>query len=265
MTTSSLQLLAAGLVALMVMALILGSYAWIRRRALGMTSDVQAQLRRMVAPTDGAGAPSVDATTHPPRVLQWGRMVARRFPAVRGRRARRVEHQLPDAIDLLVNAVRAGYSVPAAMEFVGREMASPIGPAFQRFHDEQRLGMDMRTALDGLQERLGTPDAQMLVLALQIQRETGGNLAEVLENLGHVVRERLDFRDQVTVLTAESRLSATVLSVLPILLFFVIRVINPGYLGTMTQSTFGQGLLVYALLSLAIGTIALRHLAHIEV
>jgi Flp pilus assembly protein TadB len=265
MTTSTLQLLAAGLVALMVIALTLGSYVWLRRRALGLTGDMQAQLRQMVSPTGGGAASTVQDAPRQWRLMQRARAVARRLPTVVARRTHRVEHQLPDAIDLLVNAVRAGYSVPAAMEFVGREMASPVGPAFQRFHDEQRLGMDMRTALDGLRERLGTPDAQMLVLALQIQRETGGNLAEVLENLGHVVRERLDFRDQVAVLTAESRLSATVLSVLPVMLFFVIRMINPGYLGTMTQSTFGQGLMLYAVLSLMIGTIALRHLAHIEV
>ena len=113
------------------------------------------------------------------------------------------EAQLPEALDMLVNALQAGYSLQAAMEFVGREMPEPLGPEFVRFYDEQRLGMEVRMALLRFQERVGTIDARMFVTSLLIQRETGGNLGEVLTNLATLMRERVTFRVQLATLTAE--------------------------------------------------------------
>jgi tight adherence protein B len=183
----------------------------------------------------------------------------------RRERERKIEEQLPDAIDMLVNALKAGYSLQAGMNFVGSETPAPVGPEFQRFYDEQRLGVDVRQALQNLQVRLGTLDARMLVLAMIVQRETGGNLAEILDNIATVVRERIAFRGQVDVLTAEGKLSAVVLAVIPVLLFFVISVLNPEYIAQLTGTSFGQALLIYGAVSLVIGFVILQRMADIEV
>ncbi len=180
-------------------------------------------------------------------------------------RIRKIEEQLPDAVDMLVNSLRAGYSLQAGMRFVGTEMPAPVGPEFNRFYDEQRLGMDVRQALQGLTDRLGTLDARMFVLAILIQRETGGNLSEILGNISTVIRERITFRGQLDVLTAESKLSAVVLTALPILMFFVIRLTNPDYMKPLTDTDVGKSLLLYAGVSLALGYAVLRKMSVIEV
>lgn len=246
-----------------ILALALVAFAWLNRRRLETERQLQERLQR-IAEAAGVEAPQVLRSTG----AEWRSTMQSVLPfmAIRGRRRRRkIEAQLPDALDMLVNALRAGYAVPTAMEFIGQEMPEPIGPVFQRFHDEQRLGVDTRTALANLQDRLGTMDARMLVLALLIQRETGGNLAEILGNISQVIRERLEFRNQVDVLTAESKLSATVLTVLPLLLFLVIRSVNPSYISSLTDTRAGILMIVYAVLSLSIGTVMLRRMAAIEV
>ncbi len=183
---------------------------------------------------------------------------------VHHRRVRRMEEQLPDAVEMLVNALKAGYSLQASMSFVGAEMPAPLGPEFNRFYDEQRLGMDIRQALENLHTRLGTLDGRMLVLALLMQRETGGNLSEILENIARLVRERIEFRGQVDVLTSESKLSATVLTLLPVAMFFIIQVVSPQYTAVLTSTEGGRLLLLYALISLLLGAILMRRMAHIE-
>jgi tight adherence protein B len=185
--------------------------------------------------------------------------------SARRKRERAIEEQLPDAVDMLVNALRAGYSLQAAMQFVGSELPAPVGPEFARFHDEQRLGVDVRQALEGLQERLGTLDGRMLVLAMIIQRESGGNLGEVLGNIADIIRERINFRGQVAVLTAEGKLSAVFLTVLPLLLFVLMQALNPTYTAQLTSTSLGQFLLVYAAVSLVLGYVVLRRIADIEV
>lgn len=179
-------------------------------------------------------------------------------------RTRRIEKQLPEAVDMLVNALRAGYSLPASMQFVGAEIAAPVGPELLRFHDEQRLGVDTRQALDNLQRRLGTVDARMLVLAVTVQRETGGNLSEILGNIASVVRGRIAFRGQVEVLTAESRASAVMLAALPLVLFVILRVISPEYTAELTDTDTGRSMLSYAALSLTVGFFWLRRTARVE-
>lgn len=182
----------------------------------------------------------------------------------RRRRERQIEAQMPEALDMMVSALRAGLSLHAGLQFVGHEMAAPVGPEFARMYDEQRLGVDMRQALLGFQERLGTVDARMVVLALLIQRETGGNLVEVLSNIGTVIRERVKFRDQVAVLTAESKASAYMLSVLPILMFIGIRASNPEYTAALTDTPAGRQLLLYSVISLTIGIVLMHRFSRVE-
>ena len=183
----------------------------------------------------------------------------------RRRRERRIEEQLPDAVDMLVNALRAGYSLQAGMSFVGTEMSAPVGPEFARFYDEQRLGMDVRQALENLQDRMGTLDARMFVLALIIQRDTGGNLSEILGNIAQVIRQRIEFRGQVDVLTSEAKLSAIVLGALPVVLFFAVRIVNPEYSSSLIDTQAGQWMIWYGVGSLLVGFVLMRQMAHIEV
>ncbi len=182
----------------------------------------------------------------------------------RGQRERQVEAQIPEALDMLVSSIKAGLSLQAGMQFVGQELPAPVGPEFARFFDEQRLGIDLKQALASFQDRLGTVDARMVVLAITIQRETGGNLAEVLSSIASVIRERIKFRDQVMVLTAESKASAWMLSVLPVIMFFGFEIVNPDYMSELTQSLQGRTLLLYAVVSLVIGMLLLNKFSRIE-
>src|SRR6476661_998346 len=174
------------------------------------------------------------------------------------------EAQLPESLDMLVNALQAGYSLQAAMEFVGRETPVPLGPEFGRFYDEQRLGMEVRMALLRFQERVGTLDARMFVTSLLIQRETGGNLGEVLSNLATLMRERVTFRMQLATLTAEPRMSAKVLACLPLAVVLLISVMNPNFMQPLFQTDFGHKLIAYAAVSVLMGYFVMSRIANVD-
>lgn len=173
--------------------------------------------------------------------------------------------QLPEAVDMLVNAMKSGYSLQAAIRFAGEEMPQPLGPEFSRVYDEQRLGMDLRNALLGLQERMRTLDCKMFVTALLLQRETGGNLAEVLTNISTLMRERVGLRGQIDTLTAEPRLSAIVLTLLPVALFILVGTLNPGYLSPLWTTPIGRVLLLIACVSVILGYAILRKIGNIDI
>jgi len=180
------------------------------------------------------------------------------------KRERLFEAQLPESLDMLVNALQAGYSLQAAMEFVGRETPTPLGPEFGRFYDEQRLGMEVRMALLRFQERVGTLDARMFVTSLLIQRETGGNLGEVLTNLATLMRERVTFRMQLASLTAEPRMSAKVLASLPLAVVLLISVINPDFVRPLIDTPMGHKLLIYSACSVAVGYVVMSRIANVD-
>lgn len=180
------------------------------------------------------------------------------------KRLAKFEEQLPDAIDMLVNALKAGYSLQAGMEFVGKEMAEPIGPEFARFHDEQRLGVEVREALLNLQERVGTADIKMFVTSLLIQRETGGNLGEILTNLANLMRERAAFRGQLATLTAEPKMSARVLAALPVATFLILFVLNRDFVMPLLTTDAGHWFLTYAAVSVVIGYMVMMKIADVE-
>ena len=179
-------------------------------------------------------------------------------------RKNRFTQQLPDALELLINALKAGYSLQSAIEFAGRETAAPLGPELVRFHDESRLGIDVRTALVALQERIGTEDARMFVTSLLLQRETGGNLTELLSNIAALVRQRLAFRGQVETLTAEPKLSAYILTALPFVVAGAISVMSPGYMKPLLQTELGHTLIAYSLASMAIGFLIMMRIADLD-
>ena len=175
-----------------------------------------------------------------------------------------MEEQFPEALETLVNALRAGYSMQAGMEFVGRETPAPLGPEFARFYDEQRLGVDVRTALLNLQERVGTPDIKIFVTSLLIQRETGGNPAEILTNIATLVRERLSFRRHVETLTADPKLSARVLAALPLAAFTVLLMLNPEFVSPLLTTSKGHLTLLYAGVSVVVGYVVMMRMADVD-
>jgi tight adherence protein B len=174
------------------------------------------------------------------------------------------EQQLPDAIDMLVSALKSGYSFHAATNFLGQELGEPLGPEFARAYDEQRLGIDARTALLNLQERVGSLDIRMFVTSLLIQRETGGNLSEVLTNTGNLMRDRVAVRGQLHTLTAEAKLSGRILALLPVFVLFALSMIAPEFMGAFTASRVGQFMLLGAAISVAIGYAIMMKIANIE-
>lgn len=190
------------------------------------------------------------------------------FLWMRHRQRKRLEAfqaQLPDAIDMLVSAMKAGYSFQAAMNFIGEEMPAPLGPEFARFYDEQRLGIDVRSALLSLQTRVDSMDLKMFVTAVLVQRESGGNLGEVLANISDIMRERFALEGELETLTAESRLSARILAALPLLVFVGMFALNPDFMRPMLQQIPGQIMLAFAGLSVAMGYLVMARIADIDV
>ena len=165
---------------------------------------------------------------------------------------------------MLVSALKSGYSFHAATNFLGQELGEPLGPEFARMYDEQRLGIEARQALLNLQDRVGTIDIRMFVTALLIQRETGGNLSEVLTNTGTVMRERVQVRGALETLTAEAKLSARLLALLPVAVFFGLSLISPEFTGAFTASRTGQLMLLGAAISVATGYSIMMKIANIE-
>lgn len=180
------------------------------------------------------------------------------------RRVAKAEDQLPDAIDMMVNALKAGYSLQAAIEFVGREMSEPLGPEFARIYEEQRLGFEMRNALLGLQERIPSTDFKMLVTSVLIQRETGGNLGEILTNIATLMRTRQGFRGHLAALTSEPRMSAYLLTALPPGVFLLIMIMNREYIQPLFTDPRGVMMVMYGIASLIVGFLVLMKISDVE-
>jgi tight adherence protein B len=181
------------------------------------------------------------------------------------RRLAAFQEQLPEALDMLVSAMRAGYSFQTAMRFVGEEIPAPLGAEFVQFYDEQRLGVEVRTALLALQERSASQDMKMFVTAVLIHRDTGGNLSEVLTNIADVMRQRSDVHRQVDTLTAQSKLSARILAVLPLLVFGAVLSMDRDFIRPMIDQSVGRFMLGYAAVSVILGYVILMRIAKVEV
>ena len=175
------------------------------------------------------------------------------------------EQQIPDAVDMLVSAMKAGYSFQAATQFIGSEMPAPAGPEFARFYDEQRLGIEVRTALLNMQTRMDSQDLKMFVTAVLIQRETGGNLAEVLQNLADLIRERIAMRGHIETLVAEPKMSARFLALLPVVVALVLMVVSPQFLDPMLKSSGGRTSLGIAAISVIIGYSIMMRIADVDI
>jgi tight adherence protein B len=180
------------------------------------------------------------------------------------RQIAKFDNQLPGAIDMLVSALKTGYSFHVATNFLGQELSPPLGPEFARIYEEQRLGIDPSTALLGMQDRIGSVEIKMFVTALLIQRKTGGNLGEVLTNTADVMRERLTIRGQLETLTAEAKWSGRLLALLPVLVFFGLSWIAPDFMKTLTQTSIGHLMLTAAVTGVIIGYFVMMKIAKVD-
>ena len=186
------------------------------------------------------------------------------------RRARRlrlqkIEEQLPEAADFLARAMRAGHSFTNVLQMVGTELPEPLSGEFRTAHEEINYGVPMHEALTNLAARIPLTDLRYLVIAVLIQREAGGNLAEILGNISHIIRERLKLVAQVRVLSAEGRMSAWVLGLLPFGVMLMMTLTSPAYISVLWTDPTGVRLLWYGAGMIMVGVLWLRKLIHIRI
>lgn len=176
------------------------------------------------------------------------------------------EEQLPDTLGLWVNALRSGYSVLQAMEAIAKDAPEPTKTEFIRVVKEVQLGIDMADALDHLLDRVDSDDLDLVITAVNINREVGGNLAEILEVISHTIRERIKLKGEIRVLTSQGRITGYLISFLPIGLALFLNVASPGYMGDMfSNRTCGWPMLGVGLALIGIGTAVIQKIIDIEI
>jgi tight adherence protein B len=183
----------------------------------------------------------------------------------RSARLKRFEEQFPDALDLLSRALRAGHAFQTAMGMVAEELPAPVGVEFKKGFEQQNFGLPVREVLDLMAERVPILDVKFFATAVTIQRETGGNLAEILDNLAHVVRERFKILRQVRVHTAHGRFTGYVLLALPAALAVALMFINPTHMKLLFEERMGHTMIAGAIIMQAIGYVWIRKIIKIEV
>ena len=183
----------------------------------------------------------------------------------RTNRIMRFEEQLPDAIDMVKRALRAGHPFSGAIKLVADEMDDPVAGEFGTTFADINYGNDARRAMLGLLQRVPSVTVMALVTSILVQRETGGNLAEILERIAAVIRGRFKLQRKVKTLSAEGRLSAWILALVPLVLFAVIWVTTPDYLPTLLEDEAGQKMVIYAVVSGVIGIFWVQRVIRIEV
>lgn len=180
-------------------------------------------------------------------------------------RLARIDQQLPDALDLIGRALRAGHAFPTALSMVGSEMREPLAAEFSIVFDEVNFGMSMQDALLNLATRVPSTDLRYFVIAVMIQRETGGNLGELLANISHIIRQRIKLLGQVRVLSAEGRMSAWVLGLLPFAAAGMIQLTSPQFLEVLYTDPGGRKMLAVAGGLMLAGFFAMRRIIRIRV
>lgn len=183
----------------------------------------------------------------------------------RSRRFYQFEEQLPEAIDMLGRAIRAGHPLSSGLKMVADEAKDPVAGEFRRTHEEHRFGLAFEDAMLAMADRVGIVDVRILVTAILIQREVGGNLAEVLDNLASVIRARFNIRRQLRVYTAQGRFSGYVLAVLPIAVGAAIYSLNPPYMKLLFTDPMGKLMVAFAVIFQIIGFLWIRKIVNIEI
>jgi tight adherence protein B len=181
------------------------------------------------------------------------------------RKTARIEEQMPDVMDLLARSLRAGHTLASAFELASQETPHPLGTELSMVYEEQRLGIGLNGALQDMVKRVDSHDLRYFVTGVLIQSETGGSLAELMEKLGQLIRERLKLKMKVQSLTAEGRLSALFMILLPIILFLFLYISRPEYIMVLFNDPTGKKMLVGSLVSMAIGWYFIRRIIRIDV
>jgi tight adherence protein B len=211
-------------------------------------------------------------------VLSGGRLVGASMGALVGiliprmivnkkaaNRAKAFNFQLCDALTLVANSLRTGYSFLQSIEMVAKEMPAPVSVEFSRVRREMNLGLTTEDAMNNLARRVDSADLDLVVTAVLIQRQVGGNLAEILDNIGSTVRERIKMKREVNALTAQGRMSGFIIGSLPIGLGVFIYFVNPKYMEILFSSPFGQMMLVGAFCGQVVGIILIRKIVNIDI
>ena len=183
----------------------------------------------------------------------------------RKKRLQLFEEQLPDALDMMARALRAGYPFMDSIKYISEEMHDPIGKEFGIVFDEINYGRDIKQAFNFLLYRIPSMNLLALTTAVLIQREAGGNLAELLDKVSDVLRKRIKFQRRIKTLTAEGRVSAWVLSMLPLFVFLALSISSPRFLKPLLETELGNNLIVFAVVLQIIGAFWVRKLIDVEV
>ena len=181
------------------------------------------------------------------------------------KRINRFEEQLPEAMDMLARSLKAGHAFTGGLQMVGQEFTDPIGTEFSKTLDEINFGVAYEDALKSLSSRIDSDDLKLFVISVIIQRTSGGNLAEILENIGRLIRERFKLKGNIKTLTAEGRISAYVLIALPFFLAYVMYLLNPKYISTLFTDPAGHFLIAAACVMMIIGAIVMKRMVDIKV
>jgi tight adherence protein B len=183
----------------------------------------------------------------------------------RKRRLKAFASQLPDALEMLARSLRSGQSIGFGFNMVATEMALPIGKEFGRVFEEQNLGIPLDESLRGLTDRIPNLDLKFFVTAVILQRQTGGDLAEILDKIGSLIRDRFRIWGQVQALTGEGRMSGVVLLALPFVLFLAVYQLNPEYIMVLFTDPMGKKMLVVAIIMQILGALVIRKIVNIKV
>ena len=183
----------------------------------------------------------------------------------RSRRFNKFEEGLPDALDLMVSGLRAGHSLIAAMGLVGREQPDPVGGEFKMCFEEQNYGLELKSAVENLVSRVPLQDLRIVATAIMIQKESGGNLAEVLDKTSYVIRERFRLKREIQTHTAQGRLTGLILSLLPVVLGVALFFVSPSMMSLLWTRAIGIKLLWTSAGMTCVGGLIIRHIVNMEV
>lgn len=181
------------------------------------------------------------------------------------RKTAKFEKQMPEAMELLARSLRAGHTLQATLEMVAQEIPPPLGKEMRITYEEQKLGLSIAQALRRMGDRVASQDLRYFVTAVMIQTETGGNLAEILENIGSLIRERLKLKGKVKSLTAEGRFSALVLTVLPLFAWVFLYFVNREYAMVLLNHPYGRMILTMIVINIIIGALVMKNMVEIKV
>ena len=190
------------------------------------------------------------------------------YGVLRFRRSRRLKAfnaALPDAIDLMARALRAGHAVGSSIEMVAEQMPEPLAFEFAQVYQQQRLGLQFRDALLRMGARVPSRDLQFLITAILVQKETGGDLTEILDRAAYVIRERIRIEGEVRTRTAQGRLTGWILALLPIIMLTLINIVSPGYSSVLFHDPVGQHLLYAGGALILVGTFIIRKIVDVQV